>query len=436
MTDPLEALRTPIVPVDPDPAFAAALRQRITRALALPRGVAVSESLSPPTADPQPADPQPADPQPADPQPQPAGAITPYLAVADARRALEWYAEAFGARPRGEPIVMPDGRIGHAEIEIAGGVVMISDPHAEIGVVAPTPDAGVSVTLHATVADVDALAASAVRSGARLERPASDNPYGRIAVVRDPFGHRWMLNTPPAGGPPLGRSAREGDLAYVSLWVPDGEQAAAFFGDVLGWKYAGGAGATRQVLGATPPHGIFGGQLRSSLFLCLAVDDLDVARRRGRAAGGRDGDPRTEPYGRVVDCADDQGMPFALVEGTDDGSGPAGGGGSPGDLAYVTLEVADSARARAFYAAVVGWRFAPGRSVDGWNSENVGPMVGLHGGHAVVTAVPMYHVAHVEAAVARVRSAGGSATDPERHPYGVTADCVDDQGTRFYLGQL
>ena len=63
-------------------------------------------------------------------------------------------------------------------------------------------------------------------------------------------------------------------------------------------------------------------------------------------------------------------------------------------------------------------------------------MTGMHGGHDVATGVPMYRVDDIEAAVARVRAAGGTATDPERQPYGISAECVDDQGTRFYLGQL
>ena len=36
MTDPFDALRTPVSPLDPDPAFAARLRTRIERALARP----------------------------------------------------------------------------------------------------------------------------------------------------------------------------------------------------------------------------------------------------------------------------------------------------------------------------------------------------------------------------------------------------------------
>jgi predicted enzyme related to lactoylglutathione lyase len=100
------------------------------------------------------------------------------------------------------------------------------------------------------------------------------------------------------------------------------------------------------------------------------------------------------------------------------------------------MEVRDSAAVRAFYGAVLGWQFNPGRVDDGWGPVDVMPMVGLHGGHEVTTVLPMYRVDDIEASVTRVRGAGGSATDPERHPYGLSSLCADDQGTRFYLGQL
>ena len=63
-------------------------------------------------------------------------------------------------------------------------------------------------------------------------------------------------------------------------------------------------------------------------------------------------------------------------------------------------------------------------------------MTGFAGGHAEATVVPMFPVADIGAAVARVRAAGGSASDPERYPYGITSECTDDQGLRFYLGEL
>ncbi len=417
MADPFEALRAPVEPVDPDSAFAAHLRSRVHDALAL-RG----DTMSSPTLEQEPSA-----------VPSPVTGVTPYLAVDDARRALGWYVETLGARLRGEPVVMPDGRIGHAELDLAGAVLMLADEHPEVGVVAPRPGEGATVTMHLTVGDVDAATSRAVGAGADLERPPTDHPYGRNAVLRDPFGHRWMFSSEAAPQAAHDAGVRPGDVAYVSLWVPDVDRASAFFGAVLGWRYASGSSPQgRQVEGVKPNHGLWGGQRRSTLFVCFAVDDVEAAVRRVRDAGGQSEDPRSEPYGPVADCVDDQGLPFALVpavEGTT-------GADRPADVAYITMEVADSGRARAFYGSVLGWRFTPGRARDGWNVEDVQPMAGMAGGADRPTVVPMYRVADIAAAVERVRRAGGTATDPERQPYGVTAVCTDDQGTRFYLGQL
>ena len=73
---------------------------------------------------------------------------------------------------------------------------------------------------------------------------------------------------------------------------------------------------------------------------------------------------------------------------------------------------------------------------DGWQVLDVVPMVGLSGGHERNTTVSMYSVADIETTVEEVRRSGGTATDPETQPYGITAACTDDQGTRFYVGQL
>ena len=417
MADPFEALHTPVAPADPDPAFAADLRARIEAELQL-RGEPMATTTVEPAAT----------------APQATTGVMPYLAVSDARRALDWYVEALGARPRGEPIVMPDGRIGHAELDLAGGVVMLADEFPDAGVAAPRPGQGAAVTLHLTVSDVDAITTRAVDAGATLERAPVDYPYGRNAVVRDPFHHRWLFASEPAVAPTGEEAAvRPGDVVYVSLWVPDVERAAAFFEAVLGWRYAPGGGPRgRQVQGVTPSHGLWGGQEHSTLFLCFAVDDVGAAVQRVREGGGRADEPRSEPYGLVADCVDDQGLAFALVSA----SGAPGAAEGPAALAYITMGVPDSQRARAFFGSVLGWRFTPGRTPGGWNVEDVRPMVGMAGGQDPPTVVPMYRVDDVAAAVERVRDAGGTATGPERQPYGVTAVCTDDQGTRFYLGEL
>jgi uncharacterized protein len=267
--------------------------------------------------------------------------------------------------------------------------------------------------------------AFAARLQARIQR-ALDLPRG--VTVSD-------LSLDPTDAEPI----HHGDVGYVSLWVPDADRAAHFFGAVLGWTYGpstGPAGA-RRVEGVRPDHGLQGGEPRSTLFLCFAVDDLPSALERVRAAGGEAGKPHHEPYGDIADCVDTLGTRFALYQPPASAVDPRplANGGVHGDISYLTMEVTRSEEARAFYGSALGWGFHPGRIEDGWGLDDVAPMAGMSGGHPQCTVVPMYRVDDVHAAVACVRRQGGTATDPEEQPYGWISECVDDQGTRFYLGQ-
>jgi PhnB protein len=90
---------------------------------------------------------------------------------------------------------MPDGRIGHVELEIGDALMMMADPFPEVDVEPPQPSNGSAVSLHLQVADCDAVAATAVRMGARLDRGPESGSHGRSATFHDPFGHRWMVNS-------------------------------------------------------------------------------------------------------------------------------------------------------------------------------------------------------------------------------------------------
>lgn len=121
--------------------------------------------------------------------------LTPYLCVADSRAAIEWYVAALGAEVTYEPILMDDGRVGHCELAIGEARWMMSDQFDSAGVAAPDPARGSAVSLHLTVADVDAAAARVDATGTSMARGPQDSPpAGRVAVFVDPFGHRWFLN--------------------------------------------------------------------------------------------------------------------------------------------------------------------------------------------------------------------------------------------------
>jgi predicted enzyme related to lactoylglutathione lyase len=233
-----------------------------------------------------------------------------------------------------------------------------------------------------------------------------------------------------------GPGYRHGDVGYVSLAVGDVERAAAFYRLVLGWNVDADAQRGR-VSDVIPVVGLTPSAAQPTLFCCFAVGDLDEALDAISRAGGSVTATTPRPEGRAADCVDDQGVAFAVYEPVDaSGPRPPANGSGPGELSYLTLEVVDSARARAFYGAVLGWRFTPGRIDDGWQVADTTPMIGLSGGHDQATAVPMWRVADVDDAVRAVREAGGTADDPTDEPFGRTATCTDDQGSRFYLGEL
>lgn len=127
-------------------------------------------------------------------------AMVPYLAVDDAREAIAWYLDVLGAELAYDPIVMPDGRVGHSELHIGAAVIYLSDAHPELGVVAPTAGAA-AVSLMLLVGDADAMLARVEDSGGYRDHDrAPYDAYGeRRAWVVDPFGHRWGLHSPLTG---------------------------------------------------------------------------------------------------------------------------------------------------------------------------------------------------------------------------------------------
>ena len=122
--------------------------------------------------------------------------LTSYLCCADAAAAIDFYTAVFGA-VEVQRWTAPDGRIGHAELELAGQRFYVADEHPEIGVRGPHALGGTAVSLVLSVPDADATVARAVDAGATLERPVTMQEFGaRAGWIVDPFGHRWNVQTP------------------------------------------------------------------------------------------------------------------------------------------------------------------------------------------------------------------------------------------------
>ena len=121
--------------------------------------------------------------------------VTPYLCVDDAGTAIEFYGQVLGARERVR-MPAPDGKIGHAELEIGDSVIMLSDEVPDLAARNPKTVGGTPVTLNVYVEDVDQVFDRAVEAGATVLRPVEDQFYGdRSGQFEDPFGHHWNVAT-------------------------------------------------------------------------------------------------------------------------------------------------------------------------------------------------------------------------------------------------
>jgi len=121
--------------------------------------------------------------------------LTPFLTVRNAERAIEFYKQAFGAQERGVA-KGPDGKVMHAEVKIGDSVIMLSDEFPEFGSLSPQSVGGSPMGLHIYIENVDAAFDRAVKAGAQVEMPVSDQFWGdRYGKLKDPFGHKWSIAT-------------------------------------------------------------------------------------------------------------------------------------------------------------------------------------------------------------------------------------------------
>jgi uncharacterized glyoxalase superfamily protein PhnB len=164
--DPFEALRLPEAAETPSPAFAAALARRIEF---VERRGASMDMLTDEIR------------------------IIPYLMVDDARAAIEFYVEVFGADRVGDPIVMDDGRIGHAELCFGASTLYLADDFPEHDYLGPRARGGTTAMFHVRVPDADETYTHALAAGATAERPVVNQHGARMGSLFDPWGHRWTV---------------------------------------------------------------------------------------------------------------------------------------------------------------------------------------------------------------------------------------------------
>lgn len=121
--------------------------------------------------------------------------VTPYLIVDGASAAIDFYTSVLGATERMR-MATPEDRVGHAELEVGGSLIMLADESPEMDARGPKAVGGTPVSLLVYVEDVDRVFDRAIEAGAKALRPVEDRFYGdRTGGFEDPFGHRWDVAT-------------------------------------------------------------------------------------------------------------------------------------------------------------------------------------------------------------------------------------------------
>ena len=128
--------------------------------------------------------------------------VTPYLYIDGASAAIDFYCAVLGAKERMR-MPGPDGKIGHAELELGDSMIMLADQNRDMDILSPRAIGGTPIAMHVYVEDADSVFEQAIQAGAKALRPIEDQFYGdRSGQFEDPFGHRWNVATHVEDVPP------------------------------------------------------------------------------------------------------------------------------------------------------------------------------------------------------------------------------------------
>jgi len=293
--DPFDALRRPIVPLAPRPAFAAALRRRLQEELCMTT-----------TDDASPDGTRNAD---------TGNLVMVHLRVGDADRAMAFFGSLLGWE--GERVDF-DNHVSHYTINTATTVRLLDDPAAP----AVVPNYG--------VADVAGTIRAVGAAGGVVTEAAPDPDGGGWARGTDDQGMPWLVFRPGRSRASVSPTrVPTGEVGLVFLRA-DAARAERFYATVLGWHLTRDDPAS-QYFEAVPKVGIFdeaaafGHPVEPDATLYVSVDALAPALARVEELGGHAG-PSAQDMGPYFSarCTDDQGTEFGLIAPALEGPAPAG----------------------------------------------------------------------------------------------------------------
>ncbi|MGN6272213.1 MAG: VOC family protein [Protaetiibacter sp.] len=118
--------------------------------------------------------------------------LTPFIALADARGAIEFYRTVFGARLVSS--TQMGGVVSHADLDFGVGHLQLGEASPDYHLVTPPAGDDDCYSLAFYCADADAVVTAAEAAGAIVREPLSNFVSGdRFASIRDPWGVRWSI---------------------------------------------------------------------------------------------------------------------------------------------------------------------------------------------------------------------------------------------------
>jgi len=119
--------------------------------------------------------------------------LVPLIVVRGAADAIDFYARALGARVLARYEHGPERRVSHAELAIADATFALTEEARAWHTDAPASLGGSPVALQLSVVDADAVVVAMREAGATVVFAVQELLGERMARVRDPFGHIWIL---------------------------------------------------------------------------------------------------------------------------------------------------------------------------------------------------------------------------------------------------
>jgi len=128
------------------------------------------------------------------PIPEGMNCLTPHITVKNAKEAIKFYTNAFGAEEKGRHLT-PDGRIMHAALKVGGGYLFLNDEFPEMkGCNAPLVGDAAPFVINLYVENADQTYDRAVKAGAKAKMPLTNMFWGdRYGQIVDPFGYHWSI---------------------------------------------------------------------------------------------------------------------------------------------------------------------------------------------------------------------------------------------------